>query len=329
MQDFRYDPGSLRDHAAHLVAQSEDVVRNFVLVGATTGLFLALTATAGNFVAGTVCGILGAAAGMVMGDDRKRGMLRDADMALCLVQVEENTRLRDSKGNPVSLTTPKERLQKTIPAPELQPIRQVPVDAAEVSAARRAAPAAEVSTPVRVTKPTPASEVSTPVRVTKAAPAPVPAVPSVYQVIEDENGIPHYAASTETSQVQPAWLATSAVIGAEKPKEEERPAYAAEWPVEEPTRQSVEEHVAPAVEERVEFSEPLTASDDLSLATLAPEEQPAPSPNVPRPASMDPEESGLSESEVRGVHQAHDTSFGPSFGSSMWVPDDEEDVEAV
>ncbi len=328
MQDFRYDPGSLRDHAARLVAQSEDVVRNFVVMGATTGLFIALTATAGNFVAGTVCGILGAAAGLVIGDDRKRGMLRDADVALCLVQVEENTRMRDSRGNLVSLATPKERLQKTIPAPapELQPIRQPPAAplesaaSAEISAVRRAAPpaAAEVTSPVRVTKP-----------------APAPAAPSPYQVIEDENGIPHYAAATETSQVQPAWLAQSAVIGAEKAKDEERPAYAAEWPVEEPARQSVEEHVVapvdavPAYAADPGYAEPLTASDDLSRSTFAPEEIAAPSTNVPRPASMDPEESGLSESEVRGVHSAHDSSFGPSFGSSMWVPDDEEDVEAV
>ena len=322
MQDFRYDPGSLRDHAARLVAQSEEVVRNFVVMGATTGLFIALTATAGNFVAGTVCGILGAAAGLVIGDDRKRGMLRDADMALCLVQVEENTRMRDSRGNLVSLATPKERLQKTIPAPE--PVRQpaAPLESAasaEISASRRAAP--------------PAAEVTSPVRVTK--PAPAPAAPSPYQVIEDENGVPHYAAATETSQVQPAWLAQSAVIGAEKAKDEERPAYAAEWPVEEPTRQSVEEHVAapvdaaPAYAVDPGYAVPLTASDDLSLSTFAPEEIPAPSTNVPRPASMDPEESGLSESEVRGVHTVRDSSFGPSFGSSMWVPDDEEDVEAV
>lgn len=306
MQDFRYDPGSLRDHAARLVAQSDEVTRNFVVMGATTGLFVALTATNGNFMAGGVVAVLGAASGFVISLDRKRAMLRDAEVALCLIQIEENTRAGKYAAAP-PVVTPKDRLQKTLPGFEVapEPARPAPV---------APPPAPVFEPPATIVRPEPV----------KAAPPP-PA---------DDR--PSYLAdSAEASGKQPAWLANA-------PKaatllDDDRPSYAAEWPSEDPPTQVDEDTVA---------DEPAYAADAGYEPEYAGEPEPAyvpPPAPVAEPAPKSGRAAKASKAEPKAApkaepepkpdrnvpHVAGGTSFAPSFGNSMWVPDDEDDVEAV
>lgn len=249
MKELRYDPGVLRDHAAKLTAATHGIVRNFMLMGSTVGAAAGIAASRGSLVAGLVGGVFGLAAAWVMGQDRKEQMLREAATALCLVQMEENTRARDEQGAMVPLFSAKERLSK--PAPERPSEASTSVmSPAASSSARPAVPAGPTraqSALETASVPSAASRLS---RAVSRAPEPPPSITA-------DDGLPSYAAR-ESSGAVPPWLAKSPATA---PVDTATPSYAA---------------VPPPSEE----------SSSLSGPSLAPPVAAPPAPAAPKASAL-------------------------------------------
>ncbi|MCB9682707.1 MAG: hypothetical protein H6733_14675 [Alphaproteobacteria bacterium] len=118
MAMVEFDPEVVIQHARQLYDDARKIVWSWLMMGALVGIAVGAAATGFRSAGTVVAAVVMAAMGYVMGNDRAGRMRLEAQLAMCQIRIEENTRAAVAQTRLV-LTKVSERAPSEAPvAPE-------------------------------------------------------------------------------------------------------------------------------------------------------------------------------------------------------------------